>query len=70
MNLCPVCNKPVPDNEWVSYRRHEDCASWRAEPTSINKMIDMGITPDAKHSLGGYNACPDDRRRKISHNTE
>ena len=22
---CPKCGKWVPTNEWISYRRHEDC---------------------------------------------
>lgn len=26
MKLCPKCKRPCPDNEWVAYGRHEDCA--------------------------------------------
>lgn len=63
MNNCPRCGKPVPANEWISYRAHEDCAIGNL-PVGTSE-----VTPCAgetvrlqRHKLGGHSDRPIDRR--------
>jgi hypothetical protein len=56
-NLCPVCGKGVPDNEWAAYRMHEDC---------FTKDLLGGVSDLSEphlHQLGGKTSNPPDRHR-------
>lgn len=51
---CPNCNRLVPANEWIAYRRHENCAmGWRPRCATVPAAV--------------RNAPHDDRRRKVRH---
>ena len=49
---CPICHWPVPDNEWVAFGKHEDCAM-KDKPTTVTEHAAVRNGPEGTRHWNG-----------------